>query len=482
MHKTRLLVALRKMPPRDLTWFRKFLATDFFCKHADSRRLADLLLAHAPSFQSVELEKRLVFKTLFGEAASYNELKINNLNSDLLNLLLQFLAFCQYEKHPSQAHFDQLDALLELELDGQFEVAARRAFHEISESKTRSAGYWRAMGGYFERLDRQFIQHARREFDDNLQQQNDALDLAFLLDKFRLACGMLSRNLVVNGQYEPHFLDDVKRWLAARPDWQTEPVVQVYEAAISLLENLQAADYQRFKAILPAAADCLPPGELFALYNYALNFCIRQINAGRGDWYAEALDLYRELLRRGVLFRNGHLSPWTYKNIVTTGLRTRDLEWTASFIQDFREKLPPDERENAHAFSLAALFYEQKNFAAALSALQTVEFTDAGYALGAKIIQLKSWFALGEEEALVSLINSTRIWLKRQSKMPVYGKRANLNFLRLLRPIFQVKMGRDSLLPTAEIQKRLKFLRKKMAQTEPLANKDWLAELIESHP
>ena len=428
MHKTRLLAALRKLPPRDLTWFRKFVSTDFFCRHTDLRRLAEILLAHGPAFDSPELEKRQVFKTLFGEAASYNELKINNLNSDLLNLLHQFLAFCQYEKHPSQPHFDQLDALLELELDDQFEAAARRFFQKIAASETRSADYWRAMSGYFERLDRQFIQHGRREFDDNLQRQNDALDLAFLLDKFRLACGMLSRNLVVNGQYEPHFLEDVKRWLAARPDWQTEPVVQVYGAAISLLENLQAADYQRFKAILPTAADRLPSGELFALYNYALNFCIRQINAGRGDWYAEALDLYRELLRRGVLFRNGHLSPWTFKNIVTTGLRTRDFEWTASFIHEFKGKLPPDERENAHAFSLAALFYEQKNFAAALSALQTVEFTDTGYALGAKIIQLKSWFALGEEEALISLIDSTKKWLERQSKMPVYGKRANLNF------------------------------------------------------
>lgn len=482
MTRTRLLFLLKKMPIRDLARFGRFVGSDYFCKHLATRRLAEILLAAAPDFLGENLAKRDVFKKVFGEAEPYNELKINNLVSDLLALLLEFLAQQQFEAHPTAQLFGQLDALLELEELGQFESVSRRFFRQKAgqvqkkgQSSGGSADFWRNEAGYFERLDRAFIQTGRRVFDENLQRQSDALDRAFALDKLRLACGMISRGQVVSGQYEPHFLGEIKGWLDRRPEWQADPVFQIYGAALAMLERLQPADYQRLVTLLAAHDNLLPTAESFALWHYSLNFCIRQINAGRSDWYPETFRLYRTLLDRGVLFKQGHLSPWAYKNIVTAGLRTRDFDWTARFIADFREKLPPEERENAHAYNLAALAHEQKNFAAALAALQTVEFTDLSYALGAKIIQLKCWFRMGEEEALFSLIDTTKKWLLRQSKMPEHGRRANLNFLKILRPLFHLAHAGNLMRPT-DFKKKWAALHKKIEQLEPIANKEWLEE------
>ncbi len=477
MKNTRLVQVLKKMEPRELARFGHFVQCGYFTRHRKSQRLAEVLLKAAPGFLPDSLKKETVFALVFHENEPFDDLKFNNLTSDLLALLLDFLAQNRFEEHPTARLFWQMDALLGAEELATFGTIDRRFSIQKKARLDRSADFWRDEAGHFERLDRAFIQSGKRAFDENLQLENDALDRAFALDKLRLACGMISRGQVVNGSYEPHFLPEVKNWLARREDWLDDPVFQIYAAALAMLERLQAVDYQRFVGLLAEHEAKLATSEAFALWHYSLNFCIRQINAGHSDWYTEALRLYRALLERGALFKNGHLSPWAYKNIVTAGLRTRDFEWTACFIDEFREKLPPEERGNAHAYSRAALAFEKKEFASALAALQTVEFTDMGYALGAKIIQLKSWFHKGEEEALFSLIETTKKWLRRQKKMPEYGRRANLNFLKTLRPLFLLVQSERRLRP-ADYRKKAGAQRKKIAALEPLANREWVEECL----
>jgi hypothetical protein len=476
MHQSKLVQLFKKMPAWDRNWFAKYLSSEFFCKHAETRHLVFLLLTDAPDFASAFLKKEVIFSEIYGASETYNLLKINNLVSDTLALLLDFLAFLESEKNEAARSFDSMDALLELEEHALFLTVARRFSGDKNRNLgAKSADFWRDEAAFFARLDRHFIQTGRRKFDENLQKQADALDRAFALDKMRLACAMISRNQVFKGGYETHFLADVRGWIAQREDWRTDPVFEMYETLLAMLERSQVIDYQRLVTLLADFETRLPPMELSAFWHYALNFCIRKINSGASDWYPETLRLYRALLDRGVLFRQ-FLSPWAYKNIVTAGLRTHDLAWTADFIEKFRAKLPPDERENAHAYNLAALFYEKSDFAAALETLQTVEFTDMSYALGAKIIQLKSWFQLGEEDALLGLLDSTKKWLARQSKMPESGRRANVNFLKIVRLLFHQKQLENIQLPNEVLQKR-KILVKKIGKTEPLANKEWLLEM-----
>jgi hypothetical protein len=477
MHQSKLVQLLKKMPAWDRNWFAKYLTSEFFCKHAETRHLVFLLLAGSPDFEDDFLEKKRIFSEIYGTSKTYNLLIINNLASDALALLLDFLAFLESEKNDAARAFDSMDALLELEEHALFLTVARRFSTDKNRcSGVQSADFWRDEAAFFARLDRHFIQTGRRKFDENLQKQADALDRAFALDKMRLACAMISRNQVFKGGYETHFLTDVRGWIAQREDWRTDPVFEMYETLLAMLEKSQTVDYQRLVSLLVAFEMRLPPMELSAFWHYALNFCIRKINSGAADWYSETLRLYRALLDRGVLFRQ-FLSPWAYKNIVTAGLRTHDLVWTADFIEKYQSKLPPDERKNAHAYNIAALFYEKSDFAAALETLQTVEFTDMSYALGAKIIQLKCWFQLGEEDALFGLLDSTKKWLARQSKMPESGRRANVNFLKIVRLLFCQKQTENYQSPKEILQKRA-FLVKKMKNTEPLANKEWLLEMF----
>ncbi|MBL7776273.1 MAG: hypothetical protein JNK89_09750, partial [Saprospiraceae bacterium] len=211
---------------------------------------------------------------------------------------------------------------------------------------------------------------------------------------------------------------------------------------------------------------------------YALNYCIRRINAGQPEAYAEALALYQTLLDRGVLLRQGRLSQWTFKNITTAGLRSGAFAWTEQFLNHYRALLPPSEQENAYAYNLAALYFEKEQYTATLLTLQNVEFTDFSYHLGAKIMQLKSYYLLDETEALQALLEATQQLLRRNRSLSAFGKTANLNFIRMLRLLLQWKHGGDTRAPVKHRQQQAQLL-DKMERLQPLANKDWLQDMLD---
>jgi hypothetical protein len=481
MRKTKLLDTLRALNTRERTWWREYVHSDFVNKHTALRALADYTLAHAPDFSADALDKCRVFAHLFGAETPFDEFKINNLVSDLYELLLRFLAYTVQDAEPIERQLAAADALLARNLDAQAsgvlarcrllldrrpDQTARRQFLELR--------WWEAT----ELLD---SRRARRIASEHLYRQAEANDIAFVLEKLRLGAAMLSRHglAVLQADERPRWLPAIRQWCVEEPMLAGLPAVQVYRAALDLLERPAADTFTTLTEALDAHYTLFGKDELAALYQYALNYCIRCINDGQNGAYPQALALYRAALNRDVLLRQGRLTQWTYKNITTTGLRSGAFDWTERFLHEYRDRLPPAERDNAFAYNLAALFFEKKAFDATLQTLQNVEFTDFTYHLGAKILQLKSYYLLGETEALHALLDAAKQLLRRNRSLSAFGKTANLNFLRLLRQVHVWKEGERRVSPDRQKTQRL-ALRNKALQTQPLANKEWLLEILEA--
>ena len=127
---------------------------------------------------------------------------------------------------------------------------------------------------------------------------------------------------------------------------------------------------------------------------------------------------------------------------------------------------------------MAALYFEQHKYDQALKALQNVEFTDFSYHLSAKIIQLKSYYLLGEGEALEALLTATEKLLRRNRSLSQYGRSANLHFLKALRLLHRrlpVRPGR----PPADWARRALAVRREWENLQPLANREWLMQVTE---
>lgn len=478
MQQTKLLAALRTLSPRECARWRAWVHSDFVTKHAQLRRLCDLALAHAPDFAHPDLGKRRVHATLFGTEIPFNELAINNLVSDLLELLHDFLAYQHYENRSVERRLDLAEELLRRDLEKNAAAVLEQIRRRFDEAPPPGVAGLRAEQRWWELRETLHSRQPRRDPGEHLRRQADAADLALALEKLRLACAMLGRNAlaVVQADDQPRRLDDLRRWCAEEALFAEHPAVKTYLAALALLEHPGPGSFEALNAALDRHHPLFPPEELAALYQYALNYCIRRINDGQPEGHRQALTLYQTLLERNLLTLNGHLSQWAYKNITTAGLRCREFAWTEDFLRRYRDALPPADRDNAFAYNLAALHFEQEQYEPALRALQGVEFTDFTYHLGAKIIQLKSYFLLGETEALAALLDATTKLLRRNRSLSAYGKTANLNFLAALRQVDRQRQtaGRRLAASGAGPNK----LAEKIRAMQPLANKEWLLGVL----
>lgn len=127
--------------------------------------------------------------------------------------------------------------------------------------------------------------------------------------------------------------------------------------------------YLQLKDLLKTHLKLISQQELRLLYTYVLNFAVLRINSGETRYYQEILLLYKLLLDEAIIFKNGTLTQWTFTNIITAGIRTRDYEWTERFIENYQHYLTPDVRQNVYTYNLVNLYFEKKDYPSAFEPL-----------------------------------------------------------------------------------------------------------------
>ena len=102
--------------------------------------------------------------------------------------------------------------------------------------------------------------------------------------------------------------------------------------------------------------------------------------------------------------------------------------------------------------------------------LREVEYQNLVYALGAKLMLLKTYYELKEFLALDSLIDSFRIYLRRNKLISADVKQQYLNVLRFVRKLSSVPpYNRNA----------INRIREQIDRCKALADKKWILEKLE---
>ena len=170
-------------------------------------------------------------------------------------------------------------------------------------------------------------------------------------------------------------------------------------------------DEKHFRALvsnLSTASQLLEPAEARHLYQYAQNYCIRQINRGKKNFSHELFALYQAQLENGLIFSNGFLHHLDFKNIVSTAIQSGDLSWTEQFIHQYKNKIPAGDRKNTFSYSLASLYFEQGKTDQVIKLLNQVSFNDINYQISGRYLLLKTYYETHQSEALRYAIRAFR--------------------------------------------------------------------------
>lgn len=326
--------------------------------------------------------------------------------------------------------------------------------------------------------DRFYVQAEHHHENDYLPRRQDYLDHFYLLEKLRDAVEMRVRRQILQGDYSARLLEAVLREVGDNlTAYADAPAILTYYTLYRMMEHPEHQRYQQALSTFQENEQAFSHEEIAGIYNYFQNYCIARINLDERAYLRELFQLYGEQLQRSLLLEEGFLPEWHYKNIVTVALRLRELDWARHFIQDYRKNLPPAVSENAYRFNLAAYYHACGDYGQVLPLLTQVEYSDVRYNIGAKALLLRTYYELGENEALFALVDSFRQYLKRNRLLADERRAGTYQLFRLTRraAAIRAELPYTSADDAAQAIHRLK---EDIKTAGAIFNRAWLEEKI----
>jgi hypothetical protein len=469
LHKSKLIQLQATLTNNELKWFGYYIQSPFFNKNENVIRLFHKLSKYHPEYDESLITPESLFKAVFEEEA-YDEQKLRYVMTDLTKLLEDYLAYIEYEKSDIYRKNLLLKALNSRHQEKHFGTTLEETNSQYKKQSFRDVNY------YFNRhlLEENHYVHSlsrsSRSISSSLQEAVDNLDLYYLSNRLRYSCAILNREDLLQEKYNNLFLDPILNFLAEY-DMESVPSVAIYHS-ISMLyrEPENPAHYQRVISIMKEHSRKFPIDEVKDMYVHALNYCFRRINGGHLEYLAIVLELYKTLIEEEIIFEEGYITPDNVKNIVTIALRTGQIEWTETFLESYKNRIVPAERESTFAYNMAQVCYYKKDFSRALRLLHSVEMDDIFYQLGAKSLLLRTYYELNEPEPFFSLADAFTNYLKRNKLISNSQRTVNLNFVKFARKLMQIRFG-SRLTPEG--------VRNELVNVKSVGNLQWLSEKLE---
>lgn len=465
MEKSRLLRLLRTLSKQELAGLKKFVRTPFFNQRKEVPALLDVLEKSLKTSRALP-DKGQAQRQVFGKDV-HDDHRVRMAMSFLYQLTGQFLAVKDFLGDRPQYQLRLAAICRKRGLPDHFAQAYGEAVRAGQQRPFRNADFFEEK---YQLLLEKYRFDAETQPTDRLdfQELSDQLDHAFLARKLWQSCFMHSHQAVHSSAYNFGLLEAALAHLK-RGGLPETPALSIYRHCWhALTDPAEKTHFQQFKHLLTQHGELFPAEELRDLYILAVNFCIRQYNAGNQDYLAEQFELYKEGFSKKYFLTDGTLSRYTYQNAATIGLVLHELEWVEQFVHEYRPALKEEHREGLFSFNLARLEYERRNLGHALRLLQKADYKDLMLNLAAKTLQMKIFFELREFDLLESHLQAIRAFIRRKKVMG-YHRENYSNTVHFTQKLLETNLF-DKVAKAA--------LQQEIEETKAVAEKEWLLAML----
>lgn len=465
------------MDGRERERLRQFVSSPYFNQHTRTEKILAIILDELDAKRPL-LSKERVFKKIFGKEA-FREQPLSDLMSSLMKLINRFMAVEQLEQEP---FVGEVLTLRRAEAENRFGVLKNRGkrLKRILEKYPHQGSdyHWadfklHSIFGYY-----------RNAYEDRsdaapLQRMLYSLDRYYAVEKLKHACHLTANSMLMNTSFDFGFLDAVLEYINSPTGQEAmandKSIDCYYHILMSLRQPEEFAHYEKMRYYLNDSFESFPLNEQQDIFTFANNYCIARINTGDKSFVRELFELYRRGLSSGVIFDNGILSEWNYKNIVTLGCNFEEYEWTEAFIEKNYSRLPEKQRDNAYALNKAQFFYSRGLFKEAGELLHQVEDSDVKYHLARVLLEVRIAYDQQEINYLLNQLETFRLYVQRHRKMSPIDKKRYINYARFSKQLATLRL-QEEFMSKEQFSKKLQALHKKVAETPQTIGRSWLLE------
>ncbi len=477
MIKHKVFDLLNTFDRKEMSRFEAFVHSPYHNKHRGVRELVAYLSKIYPDFNSRNCSKDYIIKkSKLPQDTEYSQLAL--VFTYMIRLADQFLITEHYNNKTSYNQVMLLEELRQRKCFKTYRKNLDKYKRELAEVSEKDSHFFERSFQLAREADSYFILTDGRKKDPNLEVKIRQLDYFYMTEKLKDAVEVHNRKNILSVNYSNRMLEGVLSEISSNiREYQEVPGVFIYFLLYQMTSLEQDEFYFQAMDYMNRNEQFLSKVERIIIYNNFQNYCIKQINLNNLKFLAELFQLYQLQLEEELIFEDGYLSEWHYKNIVTTAIRLNETDWVKNFIYEYKEKLRPESIENAFRFNLASYYHATGEFGKVLELLLRLEYNDLRYNLGAKALLLRTYYEMEEFEALNSLSASFYQYLQRNKLMADTRKDAYHNLFRFTKRVAQLR----SEIPYTSKEKVLNTLKKlktDIGKTSIIFNQNWLESKV----
>ena len=463
MAKSKLMMAAERLNSDELNAARKYIKQKYQSKRLDLIKLFELVTSN-----SIDKPKESIWRKIYGSKTPYNDLKWRaitmQLNADLVEILTNRYT---NDTNSELGSLIKVKTFYNKKLNKHFESSWTEL--EKIKARPRHSDHYYYLSKAHEIKQNLIFQKGRKHLTfEDLHDSERYNDIYYRCQKLKNGCYAIANQITLNANIE---LEDDFIKTSLLEFGAVIPLINLYGSIIFLFRNKEDSKLQDCQNMFVESIDEIHKEEALNILTLLMNYCIDfKINKGEMHFFHNLFGLYQLGINKEILFDKESLNPMHYKNIITVGLQTQNYEWTKSFIEQYTVRIPKEDQENAYNFNMAKVLFEQEQYQEVLELLNTVDYQNIQYMLGTKILQMKTYYELDEDQALEALIESFRVLLVRTTKIPKDLKTQYLEFLKYLKKLIYLN--------PYEYSDFDKF-KEQIVNNPKIARKKWLLKKLE---
>ncbi len=474
MENSNLILLLKTFSKNEMKEFDKFLRSPYFTEGKNIRHkiLQNYFLElkeFYPEFTAKQFNKESIYIKLY-PGTKYNDGIMRKLNSDLTKLAERFLIQIESEKDDFKQREFLIKNLGPRKLDKIFMKKSAECYSFLNENPFE----------LYYHFNHQLIDILVNNFSVFRQRLSNLYNPRKGIDNFFLY--FISRSLEIyrhttldgtlfNTKYKSPFKDEVLSYIELNPRILEENhliAIHYYELILAL--NNEEAIYQKLTLLKNKFGDKLDSFGKHNLYATLSAYCFIKIRNGDASYREEVLKLDVEILEKDAYGISDYIPYSYYHGIIRNAAMLKEFNWAYKFLQAYQHKLDPKTKEFAINYSKADIFLEQKEYDKALEHLSRISIDYEMEIQRIKNMKIKIYYESASYENAISLIDSSRHFLKNNENFRQASKKSFLDFLKYSSMLINAKLKPGEM--------RSDNLNEKIKKAEYFVNKEWILEKL----
>ncbi|MEM9917842.1 MAG: hypothetical protein AAF990_07090 [Bacteroidota bacterium] len=476
MRNTRLAHLLLSLKPKERELFRQLMEIGYLKAPTEVVAFFDTLKHQ--NYRLLKVEKKALLLAVFNSESERADQKLRQMMFILSNLVQEFIALQAFRKSQSSLLHYAAKGLAQRGLFKEFTKLMQKLIQQLIPRKLALASdYWRLMQ-YHREL---FFHPETEKIKGGMSYIKSAmtnLDMAFVLAKLRLSCELITRESTLPEKHPIVLLDQA---IQLGRQWASQnPFIDLYLSVLHLQRHgFSPAMFKRTKDLYFDISSNIPREEQLLILMYLINIIGKEITRGNHKCLEECLSLYKHALKSNILLKHKRMTYPTYTNIVAIG-SVIEPAWTLQFIEQYKENLHDNYKDDAYAIAMAYWHFNQGQFDECHRALIQSTYLYIPYNFRIRSLYVRTFYELSNqnlkmEESLTRELENLYRFSVKYKETDLAKAQAYLNFYSFTRTLQGHR--RDGQISRSR-QKELAARLEDMA----VSNRVWLEQKLKAIP